>query len=132
MAAVVFLTVLAFGGGRAHAATLNVTGGCTLDIAIDSVNAGSNQPGCTAIVSPDSYGTNDTINLPAGTITLSADLPHIEDKAVSVIGAGKDTTIIDASGNDGFFIDAFPGPAGVYNYVFKSCYKLCEGDGKSS
>ncbi len=118
LATFAFLAVLAFGGGRAHAASLTVGGGCTLPIAINSVNAGSVQVGCGSNTS-GVYGTNDTITLPAGTITLSADLPHIEDKAVSVIGAGKNTTTIDADGYAGFYIDAYPGPSGVYSHVLR-------------
>lgn len=118
LASFAFLAVIAFGSGRAHAATLTVGGSCTLPIAIDSVNAGSVQVGCGSSTS-GVYGTNDTITLPAGTTTLSADLPHIEDKAVSVIGAGKNATTIDADGYAGFYIDAFPGPSGVYSHVFR-------------
>jgi len=65
----------------AHAATLNVDPGakdeatdsdglCSLREAVLSVNAGSDQGGCTAVVT-DAYGTNDTINLPAETIRLT-------------------------------------------------------------
>jgi hypothetical protein len=90
----VFLTVMALGGGRAHAATLNVTGGCTLPIAINSVNAGANQSGCTA---SGSYGTDDTINIPAGTQTLTADLPTIT-VPVKVQGAGMSQTTISGDG----------------------------------
>lgn len=97
LAAFAFLAVLAFGSGRAHAATLNVSGGCTLPIAINSVNAGSDQSGCTAT---GSYGTSDTINIPAGTITLTADLPTITE-SVSIEGAGLTQTII--SGDNGQF-----------------------------
>ncbi len=99
LATFAFLAVLAFGSGRAHAATLNVTGGCTLPIAINSVNAGANQSGCTAVVSPNGYGTNDTITIPAGTQTLTADLPIITE-SVAIKGAGMDQTIINGgSGN---------------------------------
>jgi lipopolysaccharide export system protein LptA len=100
LAAFVFLAVLAFGSGRAHAATLNVTGGCTLPIAINSVNAGANQSGCTAAVSPSGYGTNDTITIPAGTITLTADLPAITE-SVTIQGAGMGQTVI--SGDSGLY-----------------------------
>ncbi len=119
LATFAFLAVFAFGSGRAHAATLNVTGGCTLPIAINSVNAGANQSGCTAVISPDSYGTNDTITIPAGTITLSADLPAITNKSVSIIGAGKGVTNIDANGHGGFNTDPDPGPSGARDHVFK-------------
>ena len=106
LATFAFLAVLAFGGGRAHAATLNVVGGCTLPIAINSVNAGANQSGCTATVSPDGYGTNDTIAIPAGTVTLAANLPAINESVI-IQGAGMSNTII--SGNNGQYdiFDAF-------------------------
>lgn len=94
LATFAFLAVLTLGSGRAHAATLNVSGGCTLDEAITSVNAGANQSGCTATVSPDAYGTNDTITIPAGTVTLVADLPVITEP-LTVAGAGMGSTIID-------------------------------------
>ncbi len=97
LATFAFLAVLAFGTGRVHAATLNITGGCTLPIAINSVNAGANQSGCTA---SGSYGTNDTINLPAGTTTLTSDLPTITE-SVSIEGAGLAQTMI--SGDNGQF-----------------------------
>ncbi|RTK93528.1 hypothetical protein EKI60_05740 [Candidatus Saccharibacteria bacterium] len=92
LATFAFLAVLAFGSGRANAATLNVTGGCTLPIAIDSVNAGANQSGCTATGA--GYGTSDTINIPAGTQTLTADMPVITENIV-INGAGMSQTIID-------------------------------------
>ena len=98
LAALAFLAVLALGSGRAHAATLNVSGGCTLPIAINSVNAGANQSGCTATVSPDAYGVNDKITIPAGTQLLSGDLPTITED-VEIKGAGMSQTIID--GDDG-------------------------------
>jgi hypothetical protein len=91
LATFAFLAVLAFGGGSAHAATLNVAGGCTLPIAIDSVNAGSNQTGCTAT---GGYGTNDTITIPAGTQTLTADLPQLTESA-SIVGSGTGITIVN-------------------------------------
>lgn len=100
LATFAFLAVLTFGGGRADAATLNVSGGCTLAIAIDSVNTGADQSGCTAV---GSYGTNDTINIPAGTQTLTADLPQLNESA-SIVGSGTGTTIVsgDAGQYHGF------------------------------
>ncbi|RTK93824.1 hypothetical protein EKI60_05105 [Candidatus Saccharibacteria bacterium] len=97
LAAFAFWAVMAFGSGRAHAATLNVSGGCTLPIAINSVNAGANQSGCTAV---GSYGTNDTIIIPAGTQTLTADLPTFTE-SVTIEGAGMNSTTI--SGDSGQF-----------------------------
>ncbi len=99
LAALAFLAVLAFGSGRAHAATLNVTGGCTLGIAINSVNAGANQSGCTAV---GSYGSTDTITVPAGTQTLTGDLAIITEP-VTITGAGMGSTIIDGDGQYSVF-----------------------------
>ncbi|MCA9348328.1 hypothetical protein KC867_02870 [Candidatus Saccharibacteria bacterium] len=87
------------GGGSAQAATLNVSGGCTLPIAIDSVNAGADQAGCTA--TGPAYATDDTISIPAGTQTLTADLPPITE-SVEIIGAGINNSIID--GNNGQYL----------------------------
>lgn len=89
LASFAFMAVFAFGTGRAHAATLNVSGGCTLDEAITSVNNGAAEPGCTV----GGYGTNDTINIPAGTVTLTADLPQIT-APVTIAGAGMEDTIV--------------------------------------
>lgn len=99
LATFAFLAVLAFGGGRAHAATLTVGGSCTLPIAINSVNAGSVQVGCGSNTS-GVYGTNDTINLPAGTITLSSNLPQLVED-VTIQGAGMGSTTI--SGDSGTY-----------------------------
>lgn len=90
LAAVTFLAVMALGSGRAHAATLMVGSGCTIADAIDSVNAGSDQASCGGT----SYGSSDTINIPAGTFTLDADLPEITE-AVVINGVGLNQTIID-------------------------------------
>ena len=99
------LAVFAISSGRAHAATLNVTGGCTLAIAIDSVNVGSNQPGCSAVVSPNIYGVDDTITIPAGTITLTADLPQIVEP-VTITGAGMSSTTISGDSGQYSIFDA--------------------------
>ena len=97
LAAFAFLAVLAFGGGRAHAATLTVNGGCTINDAIDSINSGSDQASCGG----SSYGTSDKIVIPAGTHTLTADLFPIAEP-VTVEGAGIGQTIIDGDGYKGF------------------------------
>jgi len=118
----------------AHAATLTADptavdeatdsdGLCSLREAVLSVNAGIDQGGCSADVT-EAYGTNDTINLPAGTYNLTvtgfdegwapsagAD-PYVVTnspdasvgdldivKSVKIVGAGVDTTTVqwDAS-----------------------------------
>lgn len=87
-------------GGRANAATMTVgAGGCTLSDAINSVNAGANTGSCTS--TSGNYGTNDTISIPAGITTLTADLPKITEP-VTVNGAGMDSTTI--SGNGGQYL----------------------------
>lgn len=90
LAAFAFLAVIAFGTGRVHAATLNVSGGCTLEEAITSLNNATSEPGCSP---SGSYGTSDTITIPAGTQTLTNDLPSITVPA-KVQGAGMSQTII--------------------------------------
>ncbi len=91
-----------FGSGKAHAATITVGSGCTIADAIDSVNAGSDQASCGGT----SYGTNDIISIPAGTITLVADLPTIIEP-VTIQGAGMGSTTIsgDAGQYKAFFAD---------------------------
>ncbi|MDR1530262.1 MAG: hypothetical protein LBS40_07705, partial [Burkholderiales bacterium] len=46
---------------NSSAGTLTDSGKCTLRGAIGSINSGSNQNNCVAVVSPDAYGINDTI-----------------------------------------------------------------------
>lgn len=94
------LAVMAITGGRANAATLAITNDCTLSEAITAVNGAADGSGC--VKTGAVYGTDDTINLAAGTTTLSADLPSIA-KAVTISGQSASSTIIQASGNKGFF-----------------------------
>ena len=97
LAAFAFLAVLAFGSGRAHAATLDVSGSCPLGDAIISLNNAADENSCG---SSGIYGTNDTVNIPAGTYTLSADLPNIYG-VVSINGAGMGQTIINGGASTG-------------------------------
>jgi hypothetical protein len=71
----------AFAASGAYAATITVDptavdaavagdGKCSLREAVLSVNAGANKGDCVAVVA-EAYGTNDTINLPAGTYKLT-------------------------------------------------------------
>lgn len=88
---------------KAHAATLNVVAGndgivdnsqCQLSEAISNISdQAQTHDDC-----PAGDGNNDTINLPTGTITLTADLPVVE-KSVTIQGQGMGQTVID--GNDG-------------------------------
>ncbi|MCB1804333.1 MAG: hypothetical protein KDJ99_04040, partial [Candidatus Competibacteraceae bacterium] len=82
-------------GGSAQAATLTVTSNlddgtdCTLREAVEAINAGANQNGCSAA---GAYGTNDTIVFaPAlinSTITLTdqADSDIEINKALTITG----------------------------------------------
>lgn len=76
---------------KANAATLTVSTGCTLNEAIDSVNDAASATGCTPT---GAYGTNDTINIPAGTTVADAFLPVI-DKSLTIQGAGQAQAIVD-------------------------------------
>lgn len=98
--ALLFVVVNALGGGRAHAATLNVASGtdettnnssCSLSEAIQNINDQPVQTNSDCIVGD---GTNDTINLPAGTINLSDDLPTIT-KPITIQGQGMGVSIVD-------------------------------------
>ena len=105
-----YLLIAAFGSPLAFGATIAVTDmvdansgvvSCTLRDAITSVNNGSDTFGCIAI---GVYGTADTINVPAGTYTIT--LPGVENNnasgdfdigtTVTITGAGATTTIIQA------------------------------------
>ena len=117
--AITFLSVLGLFGlsHKAHAATLAVNGSCTLPEAIASVNAQADgSDGCT---STGSYGTNDTINLPSGTQTLSDDLPAFTT-AVVINGSGMGSTLIDAAGFEGFrYASADSQTRNLYNFTIK-------------
>lgn len=91
---------------------LNNTGdGCSLREAIQSINNGANYNEC-ANSSGDAYGTNDTINIPAGTYLIAINGPCENLNAtgdfdilknISIIGAGAGSTIIDGNGLDRIF-----------------------------
>ena len=93
-----------FSAPKTEAATLNVVAGtdaieengqCQLSEAIQNINNYPTQPNDDCIAGD---GINDTIALPSGTITLSADLPIIE-KTMTINGASIDSTVL--SGNLG-------------------------------
>ena len=114
----------AFVPSLSHAAIINVTanatdslavnGQCSLREAITNINKGFDyHPDCVAINVPNAYGTNDTINIPAGTYKttianpvgtpswgedLNATGDYDIQKSVSVVGAGAGITIIDGNG----------------------------------
>ena len=92
-------------GGKAHAATIDVATGndettvnsnCSLSEAITNINNGdaASYPECTGT---GTFGTNDTINLPDGTITLVADLPSI-DASMTIHGEGISKTEVNGNG----------------------------------
>ena len=94
-------------GGKAHAATIDVATGndettanstCSLSEAITNINNGdaTTYPECTSTNS-DPFGTNDTITLPEGTITLTADLPQITN-SITIQGKGMGKSVIDGGG----------------------------------
>lgn len=84
---------------KAHAATLSVVAGadgigangqCQLSEAIQNINDQiQTYADCAA-----GDSANDTINLPSGTITLTADLPQIT-RSIKIVGTGMSTSIID-------------------------------------
>jgi hypothetical protein len=102
IALLVVTTSIAVFGSRAQAATISVAAGddviaddasCSLSEAITNINdQAQTHDDCAA-----GTGSNDTIVLPAGTITLTDDLPEI-DKSVTVQGQGMDVSIIDGDG----------------------------------
>lgn len=100
-----------------QAATLNVVAGtdgieddsqCRLSEAIQNINDQAQ----TNTDCPAGDGNNDTANLPSGTITLSVDLPTIQQSVV-IQGQGMDETIIDS--NDLSGIRSLAGTLRVYD-----------------
>jgi hypothetical protein len=101
------LTILAASlilfANRAHAATLNVVvgtdaidtnGQCQLSEAIQNINDQDTiHDDCTPT---GAYGTDDTITLPAGTITLSGDLAELSESII-IQGQGESLSIIDGN-----------------------------------
>lgn len=94
-------------GSTGLAATITVSnlsdtsGNCRLRDAIASMNAGSDTGGCTAVVVPDGYGTNDTIEITgSGTLTLDAGNGElrVNDSANSLILRGAAGSSITLSG----------------------------------
>ena len=94
-----------FKSPTAHAASFSVASGndetttnssCSLSEAIENINDQANTN--TDCVPSGSYGTNDTITLPSGTITLTADLPQIT-KSVTIQGQGMGTSVVDGGGD---------------------------------
>lgn len=96
------LQVFVFPAQQAHAASFTVAAGndentdnasCSLTEAIENIN---NQDQ-TNTDCPAADGNNDTINLPSGTITLTANLPQITE-SVSIVGQGMDDSVVHGDG----------------------------------
>ncbi len=98
VSAIAFLTL----SSNAHAASITVATGndettvnsnCSLSEAITNINNGdaTSYPECTGA---GAYGTDDTINLPAGAITLTSNLPEIETSVV-IQGEGMGESTVD-------------------------------------
>jgi len=102
-----FLGLFILQSGSTHAASMTVNtdthpSACTLDEAIDNINNQTQMhTDCAA-----GDGSNDTINIPAGRVLLTADLPDIA-LPVTVTGAGIGNTTIDGNGQyRPFYVDA--------------------------
>ncbi len=98
----------------AHAASITVAtdtnpSSCSLDEAIENINdQAQTNSDC---VETGAYGTNDTITIPSGTITLAADLLTITE-TVTIQGAGMGQTIIDGDGQwTALFVNVTSAPA---------------------
>lgn len=68
---------------------------CTLDEAIQNINSGSRT--ISDCVETGSYGTDDTIDIPEGTVVLTASLPPIAN-SITIQGAGIGGSVIDGDG----------------------------------
>ena len=85
--------------GQSYAASFTVASGsdetttnssCSLSEAIGNIN----DQAATNTDCPAGDGANDTINLPAGTITLTADLPQITE-SITIAGRGMGVSVVD-------------------------------------
>ncbi|MDR1529962.1 MAG: hypothetical protein LBS40_06150 [Burkholderiales bacterium] len=102
-----FATAMLCMGVAAQAATITVNSAvdaltdsdkCTLRGAVSSVNAGSNQNNCVAVVSPDAYGSNDTITFDT---TVFSAATTIDVTASGEIAISKNLTIEGLLDGDG-------------------------------
>ena len=105
-------TIMSIGIESAHAATINVTASatdtlngsdsqCSLREAIININDGaSTYADCP---NTGTYGTSDTINIPAGTYTTTSSSYNIA-KNVSIVGVGAGTTTINGNSLDRVFV----------------------------
>lgn len=88
----IFGAVLFVQRASASAATITVSGGCSIENAVASANADANTGGCTG---SGTYG-DDTISIPAGTWTLASQ-PNVTGNT-TITGAGQGQTIVDGGG----------------------------------
>ncbi len=100
------LAVLVCRPGHAHAATINVAAGsssaspndnvCQLEEAMTNINDGAQtNADCVEV---GSYGSNDTINLPVGTITGPGSFIGSLNKDIKIVGQGRDQSILNGAG----------------------------------
>ena len=83
----------------AGSSAINADGSCQLEEALQNINDGAST-NTDCVNTGAAYGTNDTINLPEGTITgPGSSLPGLYDKSIKVIGYGRDKSVIE----DGLF-----------------------------
>ncbi len=114
----IMAVVLVFQPNKASAATINVDAGnaainsgdsvCNLEEAAENINNSANTfTDCTAT---GAYGTNDTINLPSGTINggSGSGIGISFSKATKVLGQGRDESILDNVGLN-IWGSGFPG-----------------------
>ncbi len=116
----ILAVVLIFQPASAHAATINVATGssatndndtiCQLEEAIGNINSGART--YVDCVEAGAYGTNDTINLPAGTITGPGSGVSIGSKSIKIIGQGKNSSTVS---DLGFSLAG----SGLYSALFK-------------
>lgn len=100
------LAVLVCRPGHAHAATINVAAGsstaspddnvCQLEEAMTNINDSTRTNADCAEVG--SYGNNDTINLPVGTITGPGSFIGSLNKDIKIVGQGRDQSILNGAG----------------------------------
>jgi hypothetical protein len=115
---------ITLGAGSAQAATftvvagtdaLNENGQCQLSEAIQNINdQAQTNADCVA-----GDGSNDTIQLPNGTITLSADLPVITT-SIRVTGQSTATSVITGVGQYSIFQQLTTGSAEYTNFTLRA------------
>lgn len=103
------LIVLFLGGGKAQAASLTLSGGCSIDNAILSANNNADTGGC---VGSGTYG-DDEIIVPAGTWNVGANVQS--EGNLTVTGSGMGVSIIDAGDSYGGIVCSNPG-TGLLNF----------------